>query len=95
MTLFQMGQIFFVFLVLYIQNFIHIAFRKLFHGYSNNDKILIITQTKWLIDFISDKLESDDSDLIKSTLLQISNTVTQSLAIIKTYFTLFMENVFL
>jgi hypothetical protein len=39
-----------------------------------------MTQTKWLIDFISDKLESNDSDLIKSTLQQISNKVNQSIA---------------
>lgn len=63
------------------QNFTHIAFRKLFdYGNSNNDKIPKMTQTKWLIDFISDKLESNDSDLIKSTLQQISNKVNQSIA---------------
>ena len=63
------------------QNFTHIAFRKLFdYDYSNNDKIPKMTQTKWLIDFISDKLESNDSDLIKSTLQQISNKVNQSIA---------------
>src|SRR6185312_5865621 len=63
------------------QNFTHIAFRKLFdYSYLNNDKIPKMTQTKWLIDFISDKLESNDSDLIKSTLQQISNKVNQSIA---------------
>ena len=63
------------------QNFTHIAFRKLFdYGNSNNDKIPKMTQTKWLIDFISEELESNDSDLIKSTLKQISNKVNQSIA---------------
>jgi len=63
------------------QNFTHIVFRKLFdYDYSNNDKIPKMTQTKWLIDFISEELESNDPDLIKSTLQQISNKVNQSIA---------------
>src|SRR6476661_7552159 len=64
------------------QNFTHIAFRKLFdYGNSNIDKIPKMTQTKWLIDFISDELESNDSDLIKylliSNALNIKNTIKE------------------
>jgi hypothetical protein len=40
----------------------------------------LMPQTKWLIDFISDDIESNDPDLIKSALQQISNKVNQSIA---------------
>ena len=60
------------------QNFTHVAFRKLFEYTCINDEINSCpTQTKWIYDFISDELGSNDSNLINTTLQNISNKVNQ------------------
>ena len=61
------------------QSFTHIAFRKLFeYDCVNGSKNPNRTQTRWASDFISKELGSDDHDLIKTTLQNISNKVNQS-----------------
>ena len=63
------------------QNFTHVAFRKLFeYTCINNERNSYPTQTKWIYDFISDELDSTDSNLINTTLQNISNKVYQSIA---------------
>lgn len=62
------------------QNFTHIAFRKLFeYNCINNEKNSYQTQTRWIYDFISDELGSNDSNLINIELQKISNKVSQSI----------------
>ncbi|MBA3750749.1 MAG: hypothetical protein H0X03_07680 [Nitrosopumilus sp.] len=58
------------------QNFTHIAFRKMFDYICKNGEINPYkTKTRWIYDFISEELGSNDSDLIKATLQKISNKV--------------------
>ncbi len=65
------------------QNFTHIAFRKLVdYECKNNEKVSYLTQTRWIYDFISDKLGNDDSNIVNSELQKISSKVHSS---IKTY----------
>ncbi len=62
------------------QNFTHVAFRKFFEYTCINDEINSCpTQTKWIYDFISDELGSNDSNLINTTLQNISNKVNQAI----------------
>jgi hypothetical protein len=61
------------------QTFTHIAFRKLFdYTCIDGKKNSYRTKTRWVYDFISNELGSDDSDLINITLESISNKVNQS-----------------
>jgi quercetin dioxygenase-like cupin family protein len=63
------------------QNFTHVAFRKFFeYTCINDERNSYSTQTKWIYDFISDELGSNDSNLINTTLQNISNKVNQSIA---------------
>ena len=61
------------------QTFTHIAFRKLFdYDCVNGLKGAHRTQTRWVHDFISEDLGSNDSNLIENTLRNISNKIGQS-----------------
>jgi quercetin dioxygenase-like cupin family protein len=61
------------------QNFTHIAFRKIFdYACKNAELNSHKTQTRWICDFISEELGSNDSDLINVTLHNISNKVQQA-----------------
>ncbi len=62
------------------QNFTHIAFRKLVdYECKNNEKISYLTQTRWIYDFITDRLENEDSNIVNSELQKISNKVHSSI----------------
>jgi quercetin dioxygenase-like cupin family protein len=61
------------------QNFTHVAFRKFFeYACINNEINSYPTQTKWIYDFISDELGSNDSNLIHTTLQTISKKVSHA-----------------
>ena len=61
------------------QTFTHVAFRKLFdYECTNGEKNPYRTQTRWVSDFITGELGSEDSDLKKTSLQNISNKVNQS-----------------
>lgn len=62
------------------QNFTHIAFRKLVdYECKNNEKISYLTQTRWIYDFIADRLGNEDSNIVNSELQKISNKVHSSI----------------